>query len=84
MWVPPQVLRAAAAGDLAAVGAPAVAAACDVWALAVCLFFLRRGRWPFSRAQICRWPTIPAEQWCDDDAVDFTVPGTPPSLHSLV
>lgn len=82
LWTPPHVLRGTAAGevDSAHEVAAAVAAACDVWACAVTLFFLRRGRWPFSRSQIRLWPTTPAALWIDDAAIDFSLPGALPLL----
>eukprot|EP00892_Ulva_mutabilis_P002150 jgi/Ulvmu1/11936/UM082_0015.1 len=74
-WTPPPALRAAAAGGPDCMHEAGVSAACDVWACTVALFFLRRGRWPFSQAQIRRWPGTPPEQWRDDEAIDWTVPG---------
>lgn len=62
----PQMVRALAAGQAHVFAEPSVAAACTVWALAVCLFFLRRGRWPFSPEQIRQWAATPEAEWNDD------------------
>eukprot|EP00892_Ulva_mutabilis_P002151 jgi/Ulvmu1/11937/UM082_0016.1 len=65
----PQLLREAVRGHEHETELLAVA---DVWALAVILYFLLFGRWPFHKEQLCQWPITDAADWRDDEDVDYT------------
>lgn len=59
------------------------AGACDSWAVAVVLYFLLYGRWPFSRQLMQTW--VAGRPWLDDTSVDYHGAPTPrPALlHHL-
>lgn len=56
----------------------AAADTCDLWSVAVTLYFLLFGRWPFSRAQISRWPHTAPADWTDDSHVSYDSTPLPP------
>lgn len=82
MYTCPQLLREALRGHEHEEMLLAVA---DVWALAVILYFLLFGRWPFAKSQICHWPLLPAQDWRDDADVSYELdPGAPPGPRAVV
>lgn len=77
----PQMVRALAAGQPHDLNDAAVAEACTMWALAVCLFFLLNGRWPFLPEKIRQWPATPAAEWSDDALLALMATGTAPQAR---
>eukprot|EP00892_Ulva_mutabilis_P003114 jgi/Ulvmu1/12803/UM097_0032.1 len=57
---------------------------CDVWSLAVTLYFLLYQCWPFSMSQIAQWANIPADQWHDDDHVRYGKEGVPDEVTGVM
>lgn len=79
MYMCPQLLREAVRGHEHEAEVLAVA---DIWALAVILYFLLFGCWPFSQDQIRQWPVTPAAEWRDDAAVSYEL--APGAFWSLL
>ena len=46
--------------------------ACDVWALAVALYYMLFCRFPFSRGEVGAWAGQAAPQWDGDAGVTYT------------